>query len=53
MKIKYYHIKFRASGVTGQIQTEICADSITQVKQIVANLYDGPYNLEITGPSYR
>jgi hypothetical protein len=37
----------------GQIQTEIRADSTTQVKQIVSNLYDSPYNLEITGPFYR
>jgi hypothetical protein len=37
----------------GQITTEIRADSTTQVKQIVSNLYDGPYNLEITVPFYR
>jgi hypothetical protein len=37
----------------GRIQTEIHADSTTQVKQIVSNLYDGAYNLEITGPFYR
>jgi hypothetical protein len=37
----------------GQITTEIAADSITQVKQIISNLYDGAYNFEITGPFYR
>ena len=53
VKIKYYRIKFRARGVMGQIITEIPADSTTQVKQIVSNLYDGAYNLEISGPFYR
>ena len=53
MKIKYYRVKFRATGVMGQITTEIAADSTTQLKQIISNLYDGPYNLEITGPFYR
>jgi hypothetical protein len=37
----------------GQITTEIPADSITQVKQIVSNLYDRAHNLEITDPFYR
>jgi hypothetical protein len=37
----------------GQITTEIAADSTTQVKQIISNQYDGPYNFEITGPFYR
>jgi hypothetical protein len=37
----------------GQIVTEIRADSTTQVKQIVSNLYDRAHNLEITGPFYR
>jgi hypothetical protein len=31
----------------GEIITEIAAESTTQVKQIVSNLYDGVYNLEI------
>jgi len=53
MKIKYYRVKFRASGVMGQIQTEIRADSTTQVKQIISNQYAGAYNLEIRGPFYR
>jgi hypothetical protein len=53
VKIKYYVIKFRASGVMGQIITEIAADSTTQVKQIVSNQYDGARNFEITGPFYR
>jgi hypothetical protein len=53
MKIKFYRAKFRAKNVQGQITTEIAADSTTQVKQIVSNLYDSPYNLEITGPFYR
>jgi hypothetical protein len=49
MKIKYY----RASGVMGQIQTEIRADSTTQARQIISNEYDGAYNFEITSPFYR
>ena len=53
MKIKYYRVKFRATGVMAQITTEIAADSTTQVKQIVSNLYDGVYNLQILGPFYR
>jgi hypothetical protein len=53
MKIKYYRVKFRATAVMGQITTEIAADSTTQVKQIVSNLYEAPYNLQIVGPFYR
>jgi len=53
MKIKFHRVKFRAAGVMGQITTEIAADSTTQVKQIVSNLYDGAYNLQIVGPLYR
>jgi hypothetical protein len=53
VKIKYYRVKFRATGVMGQITTEIAADSTTQVKQIVSDLYDGAYNLQIVGPFYR
>jgi hypothetical protein len=37
----------------GQTSTEIAADSTTQIKQIVASLYDGAYNLQIVGPFYR
>ena len=57
MKIKFHRVKFRAAGVMGQITTEIAADSTadstTQVKQIVSNLYDGAYHLQIVGPLYR
>jgi hypothetical protein len=50
---KYYRYKFRAKGVQGEIITEIRAESVTQVQQILKNQYQGAYNFEIVGPFYR